>query len=145
MERDASLSTGRCACQHASIASLRSVANTYVLHSYQYVAAVAYTIVDRRVASVVYRTEPSQKKNKKHWDWDSAYHRQGSYQCRDTAPEPDRHQKLTICSLAQPSLKISCKSVRKFLRKVDNRQQTDKQTNNDENITSLAEVITKKN
>jgi len=60
------------------------------------VAAVAYTIVDRRVASVVYHPEPSQKKNKKHWDWDSAYHRQGSYLCRDTAPEPDLHQKLTI-------------------------------------------------
>jgi len=39
------------------------------------------------------------------------------------------HQNLIICSLAhcQPSLKISCKSVRKFLRKVANRQ-TDKQT-----------------
>jgi len=39
------------------------------------------------------------------------------------------HQNLTICSLAhcQPSLKISCKSVRKFLRKVANRQ-TDRQT-----------------
>jgi len=47
--------------------------------------------------------------------------------------DPDRHQNLNICSLArcQPSLKILCKSVRKFLRKVANRQ-TDKQTNNDE-------------
>jgi len=43
-------------------------------------------------------------------------------------PDPDRHQNLIIWSLAhcQPSLKISCKSVRKFLRKVANRQ-TDKQ------------------
>jgi len=42
---------------------------------------------------------------------------------------PDRHQNLTICSLAncQPSLKISCKSIRPFLRKVANRQ-TDRQT-----------------
>ena len=38
----------------------------------------------------------------------------------------DCHQNLIICSLAhcQPSLKISCKSVRKFLRKVANRQTT---------------------
>jgi len=49
-------------------------------------------------------------------------------------PDPDRHQNLTICSLAhcQPSLKISCKSVRKLLRKVADKR-TDKQTNNDEN------------
>ena len=45
--------------------------------------------------------------------------------------EPDRHQNLTICSLAhcQPSLKISCKSVQKlFLCKVANRQTTGIQT-----------------
>jgi len=63
--------------------------------------------------------------NYKHWD--SAYLRQGtSYQCRDT--DPDRHQNLIICSLAycQLYLKISCKSVLKFLRKVASRQ-TDKQ------------------
>ena len=55
--------------------------------------------------------------------------------------DPDRHQNLIIYSLTncQPSLKISCKSVRQFLRKVANRQ-TDRQTNNDENITFLAEV-----
>ena len=43
--------------------------------------------------------------------------------------DPDRHQNLIICSLAhcQPSMKISWKSDRKFLRKVANRQ-TDKQT-----------------
>ena len=46
--------------------------------------------------------------------------------------DSDRHQNLIICSLThcQPSLKISCKSVQKFLRKVANRQgdrQTDKQ------------------
>jgi len=42
--------------------------------------------------------------------------------------DPDRHQNLVICSLAhwQPSLKISCKSIWKFLRKVANRQ-TNKQ------------------
>jgi len=39
----------------------------------------------------------------------------------------------------QPSLKISCKSVRKFLRKVANKQ-TYKQTDNDKNITSFTEV-----
>ena len=42
--------------------------------------------------------------------------------------DPDRHQYLIICSLAhcQPSVKILWKSVRKFLRKVANRQ-TNKQ------------------
>jgi len=60
--------------------------------------------------------------------------------------DPDRHQSLIICSLAhcQSSLKISFKSVRKFLRKVANRQtdrQTGKQTNNDDYMTSVAEVI----
>jgi len=57
--------------------------------------------------------------------------------------DPDRHQNLIICSLAhcQSSLKISCKSVRKFLRNVDNRQ-TDRQTDNDDYITSWAEVTT---
>ena len=48
--------------------------------------------------------------------------------------DPDRHQNLVVCSLAhcKPSPKISCKSVRKFLREVANRQTnrpTDKQTN----------------
>jgi len=47
-----------------------------------------------------------------------------------------------ICNFGygQPSLKISCKSVWEFLRKVSNRQtnrQTDRQINNDE---TLAEV-----
>jgi len=39
---------------------------------------------------------------------------------------PDCHQNLIICSLAdyQPSLKTSCKSVRKFLHKVANRHTT---------------------
>ena len=48
--------------------------------------------------------------------------------------DPDCHQNLIICSLArcQPSLKISCKSVRSFLRKVANRQ-TDKDTNRQTN------------
>jgi len=46
-----------------------------------------------------------------------------SYHCRDTDPpdlDLDRHENLIICSSAhwQNSLKISCKSVRKFLRKV---------------------------
>ena len=77
-----------------------------------------------------------------------------SYQCRDIGictrihiciRDPDRRRNLIVCSLShcQPSLKISCKSVWKFLRKVANRQ-TDRQTNNNENITSLAEV-TKRN
>jgi len=52
--------------------------------------------------------------------------------------ELGRHRNLTICSLAhcQPSLKISCKSVRKFFPKVAKRQ-----TNNDERISRLAEVM----
>jgi len=42
--------------------------------------------------------------------------------------DTDRHQNLTICSLAhcQPSLKISCKSVQEFLHKVA-KTQTDRQ------------------
>jgi len=45
--------------------------------------------------------------------------------------DPDSHQNLIICSWAhcQPTLKMSCKSVRKFLRIVDNKQsnrQTDR-------------------
>jgi len=49
----------------------------------------------------------------------------------------DFHQNVRICWLAhcQPSLKISCKSIWKFLCKVANRH-----TDNDENITSLVEV-----
>jgi len=40
--------------------------------------------------------------------------------------DPDRHRNLVICSLAQCQLflKISCKSVWKFSRKVANRQTT---------------------
>ena len=101
--------------------------------------------------------------------WDSANLHQGtSYQCRyrtnqyermsinhSVSPnsdesgkqsmypdsDPDCHQNLIICSMGhwQPALKILCKSIPKFFRKVANRQ-TDRQTNNDENITSLAEV-----
>jgi len=46
---------------------------------------------------------------------------------RIRVPDPDRHQNLIISLLpsvahCQPSLKISCKSVRKLLRKVANRQ-----------------------
>jgi len=42
--------------------------------------------------------------------------------------DPDHHQNLIICSLAhcQPSLKISCKSIQKFLHNVAN-EQTDKE------------------
>jgi len=38
--------------------------------------------------------------------------------------DPERHQNLVICALAhcQPSLKVSCKSVQTFLRKVANGQ-----------------------
>jgi len=56
----------------------------------------------------------------------------------------DRHQNLIICSVAhcQPSLKISCKSVWKFFFvKLLTDRQTDRQTNNDDYITSLTEVI----
>jgi len=57
----------------------------------------------------------------------------------------DRHQNLTICSLAhcQPSLKISRKSAWTFLCKVANRQ-TDRQKNNNDYITSLVEIINTK-
>jgi len=59
--------------------------------------------------------------------------RQSLYPYRDS----DRHRNLTICSLThfQASLKISCKSVLKFLLEVANRE-----TNDDENVSSLAEV-----
>jgi len=52
----------------------------------------------------------------------------------------DHRQNLIICSLAhyQHSLQISYESVPKFLRKVANRQ-----TDDDENIASLMEVINK--
>ena len=52
--------------------------------------------------------------------------------------DPDRHQNLIICSLAhcEPSLKISCKSVWKFCANL----LTDKQTNNDDDISSLADI-----
>jgi len=55
--------------------------------------------------------------------------------------DPDRHQHLIACSLAncQPSLKISCNSVQKFLLKLAKRQ-TDRQTDNDDCISSLAEI-----
>ena len=52
--------------------------------------------------------------------------------------DPDRHQNLSICSLAhcQPSLKILCKSVWKLLRKVLNKQ-TDKQTDRQRRLHDL--------
>ena len=54
----------------------------------------------------------------------------------------DHQQNLIICSLAhcQPSLKISCKSIWKFLHEVANRKK-DKQTNDNDCISSLAEVV----
>ena len=54
--------------------------------------------------------------------------------------DPDRHQNLIICSLSHclSSLKISCKSISKFFCA---KLLTDRQTTNDENITSLAEVM----
>ena len=57
--------------------------------------------------------------------------------------DPDCHRNLTICSLVhcQPSLKISCKSIWKFLRKVANRQR-DRQTNDDGYISPSAEGTT---
>jgi len=57
---------------------------------------------------------------------------------RDT----DRHQNLVICSLAhcQPSLKISCSFCAKLLTDIANGQ-TDRQTDKQITITSLAEVI----
>ena len=58
--------------------------------------------------------------------------------------DPDRHQDLIVCSLAHchSSLKISCQSVRKFLREVANRQ-TDRQTDRQTTMitSSLTEVI----
>jgi len=60
-------------------------------------------------------------------------------------PDLDRHQNLIIYSLAhwQPFLKISCKSIWKFMCKVANRPTT--QTNHDDCISSLAEVKRIKN
>jgi len=54
---------------------------------------------------------------------------------------PDHHQNLINCSSAncQPSVKISCKSVLKFMRKVANRQ-TNRQTSNNDYVSPLAEV-----
>jgi len=55
--------------------------------------------------------------------------------------DPDRHQNLIICSLAhcQRFLKILYKSVRKFFFCA--KLLTDRQTNNDDYISSLAEVL----
>jgi len=63
----------------------------------------------------------------------SAKARLTSVAIRTRTRDPVRDQNLIICSRAhcKPFLKISCKSVEKFLRKVANRQ-TDKQTNNDD-------------
>jgi len=63
-----------------------------------------------------------------------------SYQCSDTDPDPDRHQNLII-SVLWPIANLTenfMKSIWKFLRKVANRQ-----TNNDDYMSSLAEVITR--
>jgi len=58
---------------------------------------------------------------------------------------PRSHRNLIICSLplCQPSLKISCKSVLQICAKLLTVKQTDsdRQTNNNENITSFAEVM----
>jgi len=83
--------------------------------------------------------------NYKHWD--SAYLRQGT-SCPDLGwiRDPHRQKNLVILIIGhwQPFLKIPCKSVWKFLRKVANSQKADKQTDDEENITSLAEVISDK-
>ena len=52
--------------------------------------------------------------------------------------DPDRHQNTIVCSVAhcQSSLKISCKSVLKFLHKVADRQ-TDRQTDKQRRLHSL--------
>jgi len=83
----------------------------------------------RKTAAV--KTDKKGRQIEKHWD--SAYLRQGTtYQCRDTNsdlyPDPwsGSPPKFNLLLIGQPSLKISCKSVQKFLRKVANRQ-TDKQ------------------
>jgi len=62
---------------------------------------------------------------------DSTFRISQQWQFPENNPDGDleRHQNLIIFSMAhcQPSLKISCRSVREFLRKVANRQ-TDRQT-----------------
>ena len=65
----------------------------------------------------------------------------------DPDSDPDHSQNLIISSfyLFRHILKISSKSVHKFLSYLVHKQtnkQTDRQTNPGENITSLAEVIT---
>jgi len=54
-------------------------------------------------------------------------------------PPPPKFNRLFLCH-CQPSLKISYKSVRKFLPKVASRQ-INRQANNDDYISSFAEVI----
>jgi len=56
--------------------------------------------------------------------------------------DPDRRQNLTTCSLAncQPPMEFFANPFGIFLRKVANRQ-TNRQTNKDNYITSLAEVM----
>ena len=57
--------------------------------------------------------------------------------------DPDCHQNLIVFSFGPlpTSLKISCKSVRKFFRLAQSCYQTVRQTDNGDYITSLAEVI----
>jgi len=64
--------------------------------------------------------------------------------------DPDHHQNLIICSLAhcQPSRKISCKSIWKFLCKVANRQrerQTNKRLHNSVHSVSISDPLSDKN
>ena len=62
--------------------------------------------------------------------------------CIQTVNDPDHHQYLIICSLAhcQSSLKFCANPFGSFRAKLLTDRQTNKQTHNDEHITSLAEV-----
>jgi len=52
-------------------------------------------------------------------------------------PDPDRYQDLTVCSFLENFMQIRSEV---FCAKLPTKRQTDKQANNDENITCFAEV-----
>ena len=105
------------------------------------VVVVVVVVVDNKIAGGI-------TTNWNHWD--SAYLRQDtSYRCRDTDPNSDTLTRIaTNWAIANLSSKFRANPFgsffcAKFLTDKPNIQ-TDRQTNNNDYISSLAEVITEK-